>query len=55
MELPPIDKSGETTKASTLLKRTRRHMEEFTPDWQKWIVESLLAGLPYGKRGDDDE
>lgn len=44
--LPPIDKSGEIEKAGALLKRFRKAIGEIGIDWQYWVAESLLAGLP---------
>ena len=35
-------------EAATLLKRWRKALTEgdLSPEWQRWIVQSLLAGMP---------
>ncbi|MHB1950150.1 MAG: hypothetical protein ACYCQK_01595 [Acidiferrobacteraceae bacterium] len=47
--IPPTDVNGEMSRAAQLLRRFRRQLCEEKPmslDWQRWVAESLLHGLP---------
>lgn len=54
--VPPHDTAGQMKKAATLLGRFRKALSEgditqpggngLSVEWQRWIAESLLAGLP---------
>jgi len=46
--IPPHDANGEMMKAATLLKRWRKAIDDsaLSAEWKRWLVESLLAGLP---------
>jgi hypothetical protein len=41
----PIDADDEASKAITILKRFRKHLEPLPDEWKRWIVASLSAGL----------
>lgn len=45
--VPPHDTDGQMMDAATLLKRWRKNLTEgdLSVEWQRWILESLLAGL----------
>lgn len=49
MKTPPRDTSGEMRRATLALERCRRELTEkaeLPPEWQRWVAESLLDGLP---------
>jgi hypothetical protein len=48
--IPPIDRNGEMRRASTLLDRFRKALDDkdekpLSAPWKKWIASSLLAGI----------
>lgn len=47
-QVPPVDTNGESDRANLALKRFRRELEKakLPPAWQRWVVNSLEAGLP---------
>ena len=42
-ELPPLDTTGETMQAISILNRFRKTLDKLTPEWRDWIVKSLEA------------
>lgn len=43
--VPPQDTNGELQQAAVALRRCRKELERFPPEWRLWIAQSLLAGL----------
>ena len=43
MNMPPIDGTGELTSAVTFLKLTLKYLAEFSPEYQEWIVGTLVV------------
>lgn len=47
--IPPQDTNGELERATLALRRIRRELTEkanLSLDWQHWLAQSLLNGLP---------
>ena len=45
--VPPVDKNGEMKKAAALLTRFRKQIVDVgSVEWQRWVANSLLQGLP---------
>lgn len=44
--LPPVDTSGQIKEAAKALDKCREWIKDLPWEWQYWVAESLVAGLP---------